>query len=230
LTALIGKELTCLDSNKRLINIMSVLFVEKAGEWGHLHPFRLINPGQEVTRNMDVREVSLSVFFAGLYAVLLVFLAPISFGPVQLRIADCLLPLAALFGWPVIFGATIGCLIGNFAGGIIAFGAANPIDVIFGSIANLIATYVIFKSRRYRLLGCILGSLIIGMIVGGYLWLFVPAPKIGGFALPVWAAMMLSISISSLVTVAVIGYMLLIAISRPSVIKPIKSKGLKVYA
>ncbi len=178
---------------------------------------------------MNVKEISLSAIFAGLYAVLLIFLAPISFGPVQLRIADCLLPLAALFGWPIIYGATIGCLVGNAVGGIIAFGAANPIDVIFGSIANLIATYAIFKLRRRRLLGCVLGSLIVGLIVGGYLWLFVPAPEIGGFSLPAWAAMIISITVSSLVAVAVIGYMLLLAISRPSVIEPVKSKGLKIY-
>jgi len=178
---------------------------------------------------INVKEISLSAVFAGLYAVLLVFLAPISFGPVQLRIADCLLPLAALFGWSIIWGATIGCLIGNFAGGIIAFGAANPMDIIFGSIANLIATYVIFVLRKHKILGCTLGSVLIGLIVGGYLWLFVPAPEIGGFLLPPWAAMMISITISSLVAIAVVGYVLLLAISRPSVIKSIKSKGLKVY-
>jgi len=178
---------------------------------------------------MNIREVSLTVVFAGLYAALLIFLAPVSFGPVQLRIADCLLPLAALFGWPVIWGATIGCLVGNSIGGIIAFGAANPIDIVFGSIANLIATSAIFKLRRHKILGCILGSIIVGLIVGGYLWIFVPAPEIGGFSLPAWAAMMISITISSLVAVAVIGYALLLAISRPSVIEPIKSKGLKIY-
>ena len=178
---------------------------------------------------MNVKEVSLSAVFAGLYAVLLIFLAPISFGPVQLRIADCLLPLAALFGWPIIWGATIGCLAGNAVGGIIAFGAANPIDIVFGSIANLIATYVIFTLRRRRLLGCTIGSIIVGLIVGGYLWLFMPAPEIGGFPLPAWAAMVISITISSLVAIAVIGYVLLLAISRPSVIEPIKSMGLKIY-
>jgi len=178
---------------------------------------------------VNVREISLSAVFAGLYAALLIFLAPISFGPVQLRIADCLLPLAALFGWPIIWGATLGCLVGNSVGGIMAFGSANPVDILFGSIANLIATYVIFRLRRRKLLGCTLGSTIIGVIVGGYLWLFVPAPELGGLSLPAWAAMIMSITISSLVAVAVIGYMLLLAVSRPSVIEPIKSKGLRIY-
>ncbi|KYH42442.1 MAG: hypothetical protein AYL33_002560 [Candidatus Bathyarchaeota archaeon B63] len=163
---------------------------------------------------MKPRDISLAAVFAALYAVLVVSLAPVSFGPVQLRIADCLLPLAAIFGWPVIFGATVGCLIGNFAGGIIAFGAANPIDVVFGSIANLIATYVIYALRRRRLLGCILASVIIGLIVGGYLWLFVPPPDIAGLALPAWAATVISVTISSLIAIAFLGYSLLLALSR----------------
>jgi uncharacterized membrane protein len=178
---------------------------------------------------LDVKTVSLTAVFASLYAVLVVVLAPISSGPIQLRVADCLLPLAALFGWPVIFGATLGCLVGNAVGGIIAFGSLNPFDVVLGPIANLIATLVIFALRKKKLLGCLLASLIIGIIVGGYLWTFAPPPDIFNFALQPWTAMIISITLSSLVAVAVMGYILLIAISQPNVIEPIKSRGLKVY-
>jgi uncharacterized membrane protein len=178
---------------------------------------------------MDVKSVSLAAVFASLYAVLLVFLAPISFGPVQLRVADCLLPLAALLGWPVIGGATIGCLVGNAAGGILTFGAIEPMDVIFGSAANFLATLAIFVLRKRKLVGCLLGSIVVGLIVGGYLWLIIPPPDIAGLALQPWAAMIISITISSLVAVAVIGYVLLLALSQPNVIEPLKSRGLKVY-
>ncbi|RJS85044.1 QueT transporter family protein [Candidatus Bathyarchaeota archaeon] len=178
---------------------------------------------------MDSKEISLGAVFAALYAVLLIVLAPISFGPVQLRVADCLIPLAALLGWPVIWGVTLGCFVGNTVGGIIAFSSVNPVDIIFGSVANLAASYMIFKLRRKCLLGCIIGSIIIGMIVGGYLWMFTPSPSIGGLSLPAWAAMIISLTISSLVAVAVIGYALLLALTRPSVIGSIRSMGLKVY-
>ena len=178
---------------------------------------------------MNSKEISLGAIFAGLYAVLLIFLAPISFGPVQLRVADCLLPLAALLGWPVIWGVTLGCLVGNAIGGMMAFSVVNPIDVIFGSVANLIATYVIFKLRKRCLLGCIIGSIMIGVIVGGYLWLFLPAPSIIGLSLPAWAAMIISITVSSLVAIAIIGYALFLALTRSSVIKMIRSMGLKIY-
>ena len=172
---------------------------------------------------MDSRDVSLTAIFTGLYAILVIVFAPISSGPVQLRVADCLIPLAALFGWPVVAGVTIGSFLGN------AYCWLGPYDVIFGPIANLIAASVILLLRRQRLLACVLGALPIGVIVGGgYLWLYFPPPDIFGLSLPEWAAMMASITISSLIATAVIGYSLLTVLSRPSVVKPLKSRGLRV--
>ena len=161
------------------------------------------------------------MFFASLYAVLVVVLAPISFGPVQLRVADVLIPLAALFGWPVVSGVTVGCLVGN------AYFGLGPIDVVVGPIANFIAAIVILLLRKHRLLACIAGSLPIGIIVGSYLWLFFPPPEILAF-LPVWAAMIVSLTVSSFIAIAGIGYLLLTALSQPSIIEPLKSRGLKV--
>jgi biotin transporter BioY len=172
---------------------------------------------------MDTRDLSLSAIFAGLYAILVVVLAPISFGPVQLRVADCLIPLAALFGWPVVAGVTVGCFLGN------AYYWLGPYDVVFGPVANLIAASVILLLRKRRLLACVVGALPIGVIVGGgYLWLFFPPPDIFGLNLPTWAAMMISITISSLIATAVIGYSLLTILSRQSIVEPLKSRGLKV--
>lgn len=172
---------------------------------------------------MKTSELSLAVVFSSLYTVLLVALAPISYGPVQLRVADCLIPLAALFGWPVITGVTVGCFLGN------AYFWLGPQDVIFGTIANLIAATVIFLLRKRQFLACVAGSLPIGIIVGSYLWIFFPPPSIFGLQLPVWGAMIVSITISSLVAMAGIGYALLKALSSSSVTSALKSLGLKVY-
>jgi len=190
---------------------------------GSSHPFRRINPGSREVKKLklDSRDLSLTVFFAALYAVLVVVLAPISFGPVQLRVADVLIPLAALFGWPVVGGVTVGCLLGN------AYFWLGPIDVFVGPVANFIAAASILLLRKNRPLACIVGALPIGVIVGGYLWLFFPSPEVLSF-LPVWAAMIVSITISSIIAIAGIGYLLLSALSRPSVVEPLKSRGLKV--
>jgi Na+/proline symporter len=107
----------------------------------------------------------------------------------------------------------------------------GPQDVILGSIANLIAGAVIFSLRKRQFLACVLGSLPVGIIVGSYLWLifeFQP-PDIFGLQLPMWGAMILSITISSLITVAGIGYILLKALSGFSITTALKSRGVKTY-
>jgi uncharacterized membrane protein len=148
---------------------------------------------------------------------------PTVYGPVQLRIADALIPLAALFGWSVVGGVTIGCFITN------AYIFVSPTDVVFGPVANFVAACLILFLRKRRLLACVIGSLPIGLIVGGYLWLFFPPPEIFS-TVPAWFASIASITISSLVAVAVIGYALLSVLSRPGIIEPLKSRGLKVVA
>lgn len=176
-------------------------------------------------RRMDTRDVSLTVLFAGLYTVLVIALAPISFGPIQLRIADVLIPLAALFGWPVVAGVTIGCFVGN------GYFWLGPQDVILGPIANLIAASIILQFRKKRLLACFIGALPIGMIVGGgYLWIYFQPPDILGLTLPTWVAMMISITLSSVIAITMIGYAILVALSRPGIIEPLKSRGLKVLS
>lgn len=175
---------------------------------------------------MKTSNLSLMIAFAALYAVLVIALAPISFGPIQLRLADCLIPLAALFGLPVIGGVTIGGFLGN------AYLWLGPQDVVLGSAANFLAASVIFLLRRNQFPACVIGSLPIGVIVGSYLWIFfqIPPPDIIGLDIPIWAAMILSITMSSLVAIGGIGYVLLRALARPTIISYLKSLGLKIYA
>ena len=173
---------------------------------------------------MKTSELSLAVVFTSLYAALVVALLPISYGPVQLRVADCLIPLAALFGWPAIAGVTIGCFLGN------AYIWLGPQDVVFGTIANLIAATIIFVFRKRQFLACVLGSFPIGIIVGSYLWVLFPPPDIFGLQLPMWSAMIISITISSLIAIAGIGYALLKALSSSNITTALKSRGVKTYS
>ena len=201
----------------------------------HLHPFRPINPGVGGEKGMDARDVSLTAVFASLYAIIVVvqssFFRPSAYSPIQLRVADCLIPLSILFGWPVVAGVTIG----GFMANMYYIGDVYPwlgiYDVVLGPVANLIAASLIFALRKQRLLACITGAFPIGLIVGGYLWLlpeFFLRPDIFGLSLPIWAAVIISITMSSLIAIAVIGYILVRILGRPAVIQPLKSRGLKV--
>jgi uncharacterized membrane protein len=174
----------------------------------------------------DSRDLTSTAVFAALYVVINIVQTvtvgnPTIYGPIQLRVADFMIALAALFGWPIIGGVTIGCFLTN------AYYFIGAPDVILGSIANLIAACVVLFLRKRRLLACVIGALPIGFIVGGYLWLFFPPPEVLG-SLPAWAGMIVSITVSSLIAVAVIGYLVLSILSRPNIIEPLKSRGLKV--
>jgi len=175
---------------------------------------------------VDTRDLSLTAVFATLYFVVntvqTMLGGTITYGPIQFRAADCLLALAALLGWPVVFGSTLGAFLANM------YYWLAPIDVVLGPIANLIGTTIIFSLRRRRLIACLIGAFPIGVIVGSYLWLLIPAPEVLGF-LPAWAAMIASITISSLIAIGVAGYSILSLLSRPKIVQPLKSRGLKVY-
>ena len=178
---------------------------------------------------MDVKGASLSAVFASLYVVINILQSllvgnPSIYGPIQLRVADCLIALSALFGWPVVVGVSVGGLLTN------AYYFLAPVDVALGPIANLVAAIIIMTFRKRRLLACIMGALPIGIIVGGYLWLFFQPPDIFGLALPIWAAMMISITLSSWIAIAVLGYSMLTILSRTNIIEPLKSRGLKVLS
>jgi hypothetical protein len=173
---------------------------------------------------MKTNEITLTIVFASLYAVLVIALGTVGQGPVQLRVADCLIPLAALFGWPVIAGVTAGCFVGN---SVVWLGTE---DVVFGTIANLIAATIVFLLRKRQLLACTAGSFPIGIIVGSYLWLFFEFQiDVFGLQIPSWATMMVSITISTLIVMSGIGYAILKTLSSSSFIQTFKSWGIKVY-
>jgi len=177
----------------------------------------------------DSRDLALTAVFAALYAMINVVQSvtignPTIYGPIQLRIADALIPLAALIGWPVVGGVTIGCFLTN------AYYFLGAPDVILGPIANLIAASLILRLRRRRLTACVVGALPIGVIVGSYLWFFFPflSPPEVLSVIPAWAAFVVSITVSSLIATAVIGYALLQVLSRKNILQPLKSHGLKI--
>ena len=94
-------------------------------------------------RDPKVLRITRGAVIAALYVVLTLVFAPISFGPVQVRIAEalCILPMFTPAAIPGLF---IGCLIANLIGGGIM------LDVIFGSIATLIGAVIGYMLRSNR--------------------------------------------------------------------------------
>ncbi len=90
--------------------------------------------------SISAKYITLSAIIAALYAAITLLFAPISYGPVQFRISEALTLLPVLFP-QAIPGLTLGCLIANL------LGSATPWDVIFGTLATLLAALL---TRRWR--------------------------------------------------------------------------------
>lgn len=163
------------------------------------------------------RDLALTAVFAALYAVGVLAFANISFQIVQVRLADALIPMSILFGWPAALGVTIGCAIANFASAVP--GPLVPIDVTLGSVANLVASLLAWKIGKSKampksmsqLVGCLAAALVITFIVGTYLAvLYGMEPWVG------W----LSVGGGSLISICILGYILVQIMSR---IQPISN-------
>jgi len=113
-----------------------------------------------------------------------------------------------IFGWPVVFGVTLGCLVGN------AYYQLGIYDAVLGPLANFIAASFVFILKKYPLPACIASSITIGLIVGSYLWVYFPPPEIYGLIISEWIAMVISITLSSLISIATIGYALFKLLSK----------------
>ena len=82
---------------------------------------------------------------AAIYATLTLALPVIGFGVIQFRLAEamCVLP----FFIPVsAIGLTVGCLISNSIG--VAMGMTTVLDIVFGTLATAIASFITIKIRR----------------------------------------------------------------------------------
>ncbi len=91
-----------------------------------------------------------AALIAAIYAVLTIAFAPLSFGsaqsPIQVRISEALTVLPAVFP-PAIPGLYVGCVVSNIYGMSMGLGA-GIFDVIFGSLATLIAAYMSYKMPK----------------------------------------------------------------------------------
>ena len=88
--------------------------------------------------------IAQSAIIAALYAALTIVLAPISYGPIQVRISEMLTVLPFLAPSAIV-GLPIGCIVANIYGGLGIY------DIVFGSLCTLIAavlTYFLGKIKK----------------------------------------------------------------------------------
>ncbi len=102
--------------------------------------------------------VATAAVYAALYAALTIALGQISYGGVNFRVANSLLGLVPLIGWPAIVGQGLGVLLAN---------AASPYSLdTLNVVPSLVFAWVIWKLRNTSvILGLTVYSLALGVSV-----------------------------------------------------------------
>lgn len=114
-----------------------------------------------------------TAIIAAIYACLTLAFSFLSFGPVQFRISEAMCVLI-YFMPEAVWGLTAGCLIANAVG--TAFGVSMPWDILFGTLATLLASVATLKIKNKWLLplptiifnGLIVGTMLTYLILGSF--------------------------------------------------------------
>jgi len=166
-------------------------------------------------RTWTTRNVALAALLAALYGAYVLYFGFISFGPLQFRLVDALLPLSILFGPPAIAGVTVGCFIGNALGPNL-----GVVDIIGGPMANLLAAALAWAITRKKfrggwVLAIALEIAVVAVVVGTYVVILAGAPGV-----PFWVGWIEFLG-SEIVPIGIVGYPLLKAVDRATSRNPV---------
>jgi len=164
--------------------------------------------------NVSVRKLARCAVVAALYVVLCMALQPLSYGAVQVRVAEalCLLPV---FGAEYIAGVVLGCFLANLLGSTI-------VDVILGTLATLLACVVTYKLRNVRIGGLAIPASLPPVAFNAVM-IAVLFPEPGSSA-PLWLACVsngISVGIGELISCTVLGVLLVKIIESNTALKKI---------
>lgn len=129
---------------------------------------------------MNVRYLTKASLIAAIYIVLILIqvlpfpLASLTFGPIQLRIAEglVLLPLIESAAIPGVF---IGCLLSNLL--LASYSGFGLIDILGGSLVTLVAAYLTSKAKN-KYIGMISPIVLNGLIVSIWVSYFTKIPYV----------------------------------------------------
>ena len=129
-----------------------------------------------------------ALVLAATYASLVVSMPAVSYGPVQLRVADILSPLPYVVGFEGVIGLTLGTLIANI------FSPYGVWDIAVGTLCNL--TYALVDWALGRKVGyrkwmlpiiAVVNSLVVGLYIG-----YVLLGVVAGAGDPKWLFILLT--------------------------------------
>ena len=100
----------------------------------------------------NIYSITYGAVIAAIYAALTVVLAPISYGNWQFRISEAL-TILPVFSPASVAGLTVGCIVSNGVGFSVGANIAGPWDILFGSLATLLAAVSTRMLRNIKFFG-----------------------------------------------------------------------------
>ncbi len=145
--------------------------------------------------------------YAAMYVVLVLAFSPISYGVINLRVANMLVGLVPLIGWPAVVGQALGVFIANQP----AFGDQLGVIDLINVVPSFVFAWVLWKLRnRSVFLGLTLYSVALGVSVSYALSYAFNLPLI--VEIP-------QVTAGIFLATAVLGYLMYKAVSRLGVIQ-----------
>ena len=143
-------------------------------------------------KNKKILYITQAGIIAAIYVALTFALKPISFGEIQLRVAEMLVILP-VFTPAAIPGLFIGCLLGNLLGG-----AMIP-DVIFGSLATLAGAALTYTLRDKKLFVATIPPIVLNALIVPFILKYAYSVP-----LPIYV-MMLTVGAGEIISAGVLG-------------------------
>lgn len=116
----------------------------------------------------STRKLVMVAMTAGVYAAATIFMAPISYGALQLRLSE-IMTLLAFIDPIFVPGLVLGCVISNL------FSPFGMIDVVVGSTATFLAVYMISKSKNL-FVASLWPTIFNGLIIGAEIFYLTGTP------------------------------------------------------
>lgn len=151
-------------------------------------------------RSLTTRRMVRGGLIAAVYAVLCMAFFTISYGDIQFRVSEALTVLPLLMP-EAIPGLFVGCLLSNLLGGM------GILDIVFGSLATLIAALLSRWMRNLPKAIAVLPAVIVNAFIIGGVVLHM------GAGLPLWLSIG-SVGLGELVVVYLLGLPLYYALNK----------------
>lgn len=165
-------------------------------------------------RKFTVRDLTLAAMVAALYTVMGYFanIFGLAYGPIQCRFAEALTVLPFVFP-AAAPGLVVGCFLTNL------LSLYGPFDVVFGTLATGIAAWLTMKMPRWYLAA--LPPILVNAVILPPMWAWAEAGAVNSAFWMACGFNAVTFMIGEAVACYVLGTLLLFALPRVSVLRPL---------